>query len=424
MTQRARTTGDLTIRNARVVTPDPAPFPLRGQAMAALRISPTADVRIVAGRIVSVGPHAPADGPSLDAAGRVLLPGLIDCHTHLCWAGDRLDEWERKLRGESYLEILKAGGGIMSTVRAVRAATEQELTAGVRARLDDALRQGVTTIEIKSGYGLDAATELKMLRAIRAAAEGWAGTVVMTALLGHAVEVSQTPAAWFEHTIRETLPHVSREFPGISVDAFCESGAWTFDAAVALLRRARELGHPVRVHADQFSVLGMTEAAAALGARSVDHLEASTPEGLAALARSEAVGVGLPICGLHMLGRRGAGGMFADLRALVDAGGAAAVATNTNPGSAPSSSMALALGMAVRACGLSPAEAITAGTRNAAAVLGLEDRGAIAPGLVADLLLLRARDERELTYALGAGESLVDAVIVGGVVMSRCTMTT
>lgn len=402
----------LLIRNARVLTLA-GPSPRRGSALSDLGIVPRADVLIEDGLITAVTSSSlrrSAAPPlhDLDAAGRVLMPAFVDCHTHLCWAGDRLDEWDMRRRGAAYLAILRAGGGIMSTVRAVRTATREQLAELLRDRLNRVLTEGTATVEIKSGYGLTLEHELKMLHAIRDAASGWPGTVVATALLGHAIE-PDVPA-FVERTINETLPAVHAAFPGITVDAFCEKAAWSLGDCTRLFVAARALGHPVRVHADQFNSLGMVEAAVALGARSVDHLEASTPATAAALAASSTVGVILPCCGFHVDGR------YAPGRALIDAGAALALASNCNPGSAPCSSMPMAVALAARHCGLTPAEAITACTANAAAVLGLADRGTIEPGKRADLVLLRHRDERLLAHDFGGNP--VDAVVSGGVLCS------
>jgi imidazolonepropionase len=400
----------LVIQNARVLTMADGERPRRGALLGNLAVVPFADVHIVGGRIDKVTPagSSPAalfpPAQTLDARGRVLMPAFVDCHTHACWAGDRLDEWEQRLRGATYLDILKAGGGIMSTVRAVRAASQQQLEELLSSRLAQFLAGGTTTLEIKSGYGLTTADELKMLRAIRASAERWPGTVVLTALLGHAMDDDDPRQV--ERTICETLPAISREFPGIAIDAFCETSAWSLEDTVALFEAARAAGHPIRVHADQFNSLGMVREALRLGAVSVDHLEATTPEDLKALGASAAFGVALPVCGLHLDGR------FANARALVDAGGALAIATNCNPGSAPTTSMPLAIATAVRHCGLTPAEAIAAATINPASLLGLSDRGTIAPGQRADLILLRHADERMLAYEMGG--NAVDAVICAG----------
>ncbi len=374
---------------------------------------PRASVRIEGERIAAVGAAiAPAPGDTIiEARGRVLLPGFVDAHTHALWAGDRLDEWEQRLRGASYLEILAAGGGILSTVRAVRAASEDQLAHNLRQRLDQMLREGTTTVEVKSGYGLATEHELKMLRAIQAAARGFAGTVVPTALLGHAIDrEAGTAAAFVDRTVDETLPAVHAAFPGIAVDAFCEEAAWSLADCRRLLERARALGHPVRLHADQFHRLGGLDLAIELGARSVDHLEASTPADLARLAAAGLTGVMLPASGLHTHARDD--GRYADARALLDAGGALVLATNCNPGSSPTSSMPLVIALARRHLRVTIDEAITAVTSRAAALLGFTDRGRIAPGLRADLILLRHDDERQLGYELGGNP--VDVTIAGG----------
>ncbi len=398
----------LLIRNARLLTlasPEACGRPRRGKALGDLGIIPHGEVLVVDDRIAAVGEKvdAPADAEVIDANGRVLLPGFVDCHTHACWAGDRLAEWEQKLRGVPYLEILKQGGGIHSTVRAVREATQKQLASGLRDRLQAMLREGTTTVEVKSGYGLSTEAELKMLRAIRRAASEWGGTVVPTALLGHAFEVELDDYA--RMVVKEMLPEISREFPDVAVDAFCEQNAWSVEACVKLFEKARK-HHPIRVHTDQFTSLGMVPEAIRMFARSADHLEAATKKDLVALAASETIGVILPATGFHTDQRYARAGFF------VDQGGAVALATNCNPGTAPTHSMPLAIALAVRFCGLTPAEAIVAATVNAAAVLGLGDRGRIEAGLRADLILLHHKDERQLAYELGGNP--VELVICGG----------
>jgi len=397
----------LLIRNARVLTLAGEPGPRRGKAMAELGILPVGDVLVSNGRIAAVGAkvEAPADAEVIEAYGRVLMPGFVDCHTHACWVGDRFDEWERQLNGASELEQLKQGGGVHVTVRAVREATQKQLAAALRERLALMLREGTTTVEVKSGYGLNTENELKQLRAIERAASSWPGTVVPTALLGHVVEGD--PEAQARLVVKDTLPAVMREFPSIVVDACCDEGAWSVEACVKLLRKAHKR-HAIRVHADQFKPLGMIPQAIELFARSVDHLAVSRKEELTALAGSATMGVILPATSFHSNGRFARGGFF------IDQGGALALATNCNPGSGPAGSMALVIALAVRLCGLSPAEAIVAATVNGAAVLDLKDRGRIEPGLRADLLLLHHKDERLLAYELGGNP--VDRVICGGVV--------
>lgn len=395
----------LHFRNARVLTLAGPPGPRRGKALSELNVLAAGEVLVADGMIAAVGTRleAPAGAETIDAAGRVLMPGFVDCHTHACWAGDRLEEWMQTLAGTPYLEILKQGGGIHATVRAVREATQKQLAASLRDRLGLMLREGTTTVEVKSGYGLTVEAELKMLRAIRRAAGEWPGTVVPTALLGHAFEGELD--AYARMVVKEMLPAVAKEFPDVAVDAFCEKEAWSVAACVRLFEKASKY-HPIRVHADQFNSLGMIPEAVRLHARSVDHLEASTKNDLQLLARSDTFGVILPCTGLHTDQRFARAGYF------VDQGGALALATNCNPGSAPTHSLPLAIALAVRFCGLSPAEAITAATINAAAVLGLADRGTIEPGKRADLILLRHRDERALAYELGGNP--VELVVCGG----------
>ena len=400
----------LLVRNARVLTLAPGSRPRRGKELLDLGLIPVGEVLVADGKIAAVGAkvEAPADAEVIDAMGRVLMPGFVDCHTHACWAGDRLDEWEMKLHGVPYLEILKKGGGIHATVKAVREATQKQLAASLRDRLNAMLREGTTTVEVKSGYGLNTEAEMKMLRAIRRAAAEWPGTVAATALLGHAFEGDLEE--YVRMVVKDMLPEVAKEFPDIAVDAYCEQGAWTVEACVRLFEKARK-HHPIRVHADQFNSLGMIPEAVRLHARSVDHLEASTKKDLILLAQSPTLGVILPCTGLHTDQR------FTRSRLFLDQGGALALATNCNPGTSPSHSMPLAIALAVRFCGLAPAEAIAAATVNGATVLGLSDRGTIAPGQRADLILLQHKDERALAYELGGNP--VDKVICAGQLLAQ-----
>lgn len=384
----------LLLRGARVVVGDGSPVLAR------------ADVRVVDARIDAVA-DALAALPGeriIEAQGRVLLPGFVDAHTHALWAGDRLDEFEQRQRGASYLDILKAGGGIWSTVRSVRAASQTELTERLQARLEVMLREGTTTVEVKSGYGLSLEHELKMLRAIRAAAQGFRGTVVATALLGHALDPEGPD--FVRSTVEQTLPAIHDEFPDVAVDAYCEQGAFSLEDCRQLLLAAQRLGHPLRLHADQFHRLGAVELALELGIRSLDHLEATPPEALERLARAGVFGVMLPASGFHVDGR------YANARAFLDAGGKLVLASNCNPGTAPTSSMPLVIALAVRHLRLTATEATTATTKCAAELLGFADRGVVRAGQRADLLVLRHTDERQLGYELGGDP--VDHVVCGG----------
>ena len=389
---------NLTLENARVLTMSDASnsrSPRRGDALRDLGIVERGWVRISGDRIADLGSgDAPAHtdpDARIDLEGRVLMPGLVDCHTHACWAGCRFDEFDAKLAGAGYLEILAGGGGIMSTVRAVREATVEELTQNLLHRIEQMARLGTTTVEVKTGYGLSTESELKMLRAIILADGLVEPTVVPTFLGAHAID-RENPR-FIEETINETLPAVVETCPGIACDAYCEEGAWSLDECRRLFEEAQSLGCPIRVHSDQFNSLGATRLAVEAGAVSVDHLEASTPEDLSALARSETMGVILPVSGYHLAEGHAPG------RRLVDLGASIAIASNCNPGSAPSPSLPFAIHLAVTQCRLTPEEAITAATFNAACVLGLQDElGSIEVGKRADLVVLDATDERGLAW--------------------------
>lgn len=406
------------IRHARVLTMGGKPGAQRGAALGSLGVLEHAWIRVQHGVVAQVAPER-GGGPAshgeaeIDAQGRVVMPGFIDCHTHACWAGDRLDEWDQKRAGVPYLEILKRGGGIMSTVRAVRTAAPGELHAGVERRVASLVREGTTTVEVKTGYGLSPKAELEMLTAIVSASNG-SDLVVPTALLGHALDPDVERATFIASMVGPALDACAAARPGICVDAFCESGAWTVEECAELFTRATSLGCPFRVHADQFHALGMTEWAVEHGAVSVDHLEASTEAGLRRLAESDTFGVMLPACGFHLDGR------YANGRAFVDMGGKVALATNLNPGSAPCFSMPFVIALAVRHLGLTPAEAIAATTINPAALLGLPDRGWIGPGARADLIVLRHTDERNLAFEFGGRH--VDEVIQGGTALNRMNL--
>jgi len=328
---------------------------------------------VSAGRIAGVGslplPTSEVRGRRIDLGGRVVLPSFVDCHTHACFAGERYDEFAMRVAGRTYLDILAAGGGIMSTVRATRAAGEAALQASLRHRVEQMRRLGTG--------------------AIRAVAADSPAPIVPTFLGAHAIDPALTDGV--DRIIEETLPLVAAEFPGIACDAYCEQGAWSVAQCERLFVRARSLGLPIRVHLDQFNALGMLPRAIELGARSVDHLEASRREDLDRLAASDVIAVLLPACGFWLDDR------YADARRLIDGGGAVAVASNLNPGSAPSPSVAFAASLACRRLRMSVAEAINAVTVNAACVLGLERQcGRLEAGLRADLQVLDSNDERAI----------------------------
>jgi imidazolonepropionase len=402
-------TQPIAITNARILTLAGNDAPRHGPSMRELAAIERGTIVVRDGIIESVGPtiEIPVDAEPIDAGGRVVMPAFVDCHTHACWAGDRLDEWELKQRGATYLQLLEAGGGIMSTVRAVRVASVEQLTESLLSRLNWMLAEGTTACEVKSGYGLSTKDELKMLDAIVLADQNWPGRVSPTACIGHAKDTDVVD--FVECTISETLPAVHERYPGVTIDAYTEQGAWSVEETVRLFHAAKELGHPLRIHADQFNALGMVEAAIELGAKSVDHLEATDPGSIETLAKSETMGVMLPCSGFHVDERYGDG------RAFIDVGGALAIATNVNPGSAPCLSMPMAIALATRKLGITAAEAISASSVNAAYLLGFSDQGTLEIGKRADLIMLRHRDERQLGYTFGG--SHVERVICAGKVV-------
>ena len=402
---------DFIIVNARILTLAGSNTPRRQDEMSDLGIIEIGHILVRNGNIVHVGEGIPdedlinenEDIPVVDASGRIVMPAFVDCHTHSCWAGSRLDEFEMGLRGVPYLEILKDGGGIMSTVRAVRDATQEELSEELLGRMGLMASLGTTTLEIKSGYGLTTADELKMLRAIHDASLNVPQMIVGTFLGAHAIDPDQKN--FTEIVINETLPAIAQEFPGITCDAYCEKGSWSVEETVALFERAIELDCPIRAHVDQFNPLGMLTKAVDMGVRTVDHLETSTDEELKHLASSDTIAVLLPATGFCLYDT------YARGREIIDFGCAVAIASNYNPGSAPCPSMPFTISLACRRLGFTPAEAITASTFNAACALRLQDRiGSIEVGKQADIQLLDCYDERELAWHVAAGSPLLVAI--------------
>jgi len=390
---------------AQVATPSGAAAPLRGSALGKVDVLEDAYVLCARASIEAVGRMrdlARLDGEieEIDGRGRCAIPGLVDCHTHACFAGDRVEEFALRAAGASYEELHAAGGGIMSTVRATRAAGEQALAAAVRKHRSWMLRAGTTTFESKSGYGLDRATELASLRAVKAAGG------VPTWLGAHAVPPEFDDAdAYLDFALAEVLPAAAEIAE--AADIFVERGA--FDAARArrYLTACAAAGLAVRLHGDQFTEQGAVPLAIELGARSVDHLEATSDEGVAALGRSDVAAVLLPASALFLARP------MPPARALVEAGAIVALGTDFNPGSAFCESLPIVCSLAATQLQLSPAEALAACTVNAAHVLGRSHRvGRLAPGYDADLVLIEAPDWRYLSYHLGA--NFVAEVVLQG----------
>ena len=366
-----------------------------------------------AGRIAAVGPMAelraadlPGDVVELDGRGHAALPGLVDCHTHACFAGDRVAEFELRSRGASYEELHAAGGGILSTVRATRAAGEERLADAVERHRGWMLAHGTTTFEAKSGYGLDLETECAQLRAVTRAGG------IPTWLGAHAVPPEFPDGdAYLDFALGEVLPEAARL--AVAADVFVERGAFDAGQARRYLNACREAGLALRLHADQFTEAGGVPLAIEVGAASVDHLEATGPEGVRALAASDVAAVLLPVAALYL------GRPMPPARALVDAGAIVALATDFNPGSAYCESLPVVMNLACTQLGLSPSEALGACTVNAAHVLGRSDRaGRVEPGYAADLVLLDVSDWRYLPYHLG-GEQVAYVVKEGEVTWKR-----
>ena len=362
-----------------------------------------AAVGIADGRITFVGPRAALAGAPetlarrvLDGGGLVMTPGLIDCHTHLVHGGNRAREFEQRLHGASYEEIARAGGGILSTVRATRALDEAGLVAAALPRLDALLAEGVTTVEIKSGYGLETATELCMLRAARRLGEMRPVTACTTFLGAHAIPPDSTADGYIDLVVNQMLPLVAAERLADAVDAFCEGIAFSPAQVSLVFAAARKLGLPVKLHAEQLSNLGGAALAARFGALSADHLEWLDEAGAAAMAEAGTVAVLLP--GAFYVLRETRVPPVGLLRRL---GVPIALATDCNPGTSPLTSPLLVLNMACTLFRLTPEEALAGLTRTAARALGLTDRGELREGMRADAVLWRIAHPAELAYAIG-----------------------
>lgn len=402
--------------------------PVRGSKMKALQIVENGAVAVDQGIIVAAGPTSELAeqfdaGQILDCSGKAVVPGFVDCHTHTVFGGDRVHEFEMRIAGAGYMEIMAAGGGILSTMAHTRETSEGALFAEAYARLDEMLALGSTTVEIKTGYGLDLATELKMLRVIERLATAHPCTVVPTFLGAHTVppEFKENPDGYVRLVMEAMLPEVWRWFESsvflqqgmpLFCDVFCEDHAFSVEQSFQILAQAKALGFQLKIHVDQFHELGGLEMALDLGVLSADHLDVTGKEGLDLLANNKAVAVPLPAANFN-LGQE----QFANARGMIDSGAAVALATDLNPGSAPCYSMPLVMAIANRYQGLLPAETLAAGTINGAHALGMADRvGSIEVGKAADLLVLKTADYRHISYFLGGNP--VQSVIKDGQIVS------
>jgi imidazolonepropionase len=395
-----------------------------GSEQGAIRVLPDAAVACHEGRIVFVGTEADyresvilgPSGREIDAAGGTVLPGFVDAHTHLPFAGWREQEFDERLRGASYSEIAARGGGILSTVAHTREAGADDLVEAVRGRLDSMLRLGTTTVEAKSGYGLSLEAELKQLSVLERAGRDHPVEVVKTFLGAHTIpaEHRQRRESYVELLLEEILPAVASEGLAEYADAFVDANAFTLDEARRILGAARDRGMGVRLHADQLADDGAAALAAELGAASADHLEYASDAGIEAMARAGTSGVLLPAATFFLMMEARPPG-----RKLVDAGVPVVVATDFNPGSCPTESMGAALWFAALSARLTVDEAITAATLNAAHTLGRADRvGSVETGKRANLVVHRIPNRYHLVYRFGVPR--VETVIVDGrVVHSR-----
>ncbi|MEM1064110.1 MAG: imidazolonepropionase [Pseudomonadota bacterium] len=336
------------------------------------------------------------DAQLLDAGGRLMTPALIDCHTHIVHGGNRAREFEMRLEGESYEAIARAGGGIASTVSATRTASEAELLSEACTRIDALIAEGVATVEIKSGYGLDQETELKMLRVARQIPRERPIHVVTSFLGAHAVPASMNADTYIDNVCLPALEAAHAAGLVDAVDGFCEGIAFDVPQMARVFAKARDLDLPVKLHAEQLSHIGGTQLAAEWGALSADHVEYATEVDARAMAQAGSTAVLLPgaFYTLHETQKP-------PIDAFRTAGVPMAVATDWNPGSSPMGSVLLAMNMACTLFGLTPMEALAGTTRNAAGALGFDDRGIIAPGMRADLAIWDVAEPAELSYRIG-----------------------
>ncbi|MGH2583195.1 MAG: imidazolonepropionase [Anaerolineales bacterium] len=395
--------------------------PQRGKSLGLLEIIEGGAIRIDDGRITEISPLGEVKGQHeeiLDAGNRLVMPGFVDAHSHPIWAGDRAAEFEQRLEGKSYLEILEAGGGILSTVRTTRGTSLDKLIVLTRSRLRKMFAHGSTTIEAKSGYGLDLETELKLLSALLTVDDEGPWELAITFLGAHAIPeefkgraqdyVSELCQTWFPELRTWWAAH-SKNRPLPFVDVFCETGAFDLDQTRRILESAKELGFPLKVHADEFDNLGGTRLAAEIGATSADHLISLKEDEIRLLGESETVAVALPATPFGLTLER-----YAPAKEIIAGNAILALGSDLNPGTAWCESVQFTLALACRYMKLTPAQAIAAATINSAAAIGRQGEiGSLTAGKQADLLILEIEDYRQLGYRFGT--NLVHTVVKKGV---------
>jgi len=403
---------------SQVVTLSGPKRPRIGAEMSELAIISDGGMLIRGGKIESVGPSAEieknvGDEEIVDAGGRVMMPGFVDAHTHLVFSGNRLDDFERRARGEPYEQIAKAGGGIWSTVEKTRAASELDLLTQAKTHANWLLSCGTTTVEAKSGYGLTVEGELKLLRVIRQLKKEVRLEIVPTFLGAHAVPRELSPDEYLGVVVTEMLPRVTAEKLAEFCDVFCERGYFDIDQSRKVLSAAKELGLKLRGHVDQLTNSGGAKLMAEMGATTADHLEQTDEQGIAALKKANVQPVLLP-GSVYALGSS----RYPRAREMIEAGLAIVLATDFNPGSSPTPSMPMVLSLACTQMKMSPAEAITASTLNAAYSLSRGDSiGSLEPRKVANFVIFDCEDYRELAYWFGMPQT--HSVYVRGECVSR-----
>jgi imidazolonepropionase len=415
--------GCLVVRGARqLVTLRGPEAPRRGEILRELAIIPDGAMLVKDGRVEAVGPSRRIENlalarraEELDAAGRVVLPGFVDSHTHLVHGPPRLEDYEMAIAGKSYAEIAAAGGGILSSVRAVRARSASSLTHQAMKAIRWMISHGTTTVEAKSGYGLDESTELKLLR-VANNLDGKPISVVPTFLGAHAVppEFNGNGHRYVEWLGSHLMPKVAGRNLARFADIYCDAGAFALDQTLHYLLAARECGFQLKVHASQFRNLGAVQLAVEMNATSVDHLECIGEAEIDSLVLSRTIATLLPGSVLHLGLDR-----YAPARKLIDGGAAVALATDFNPGSSPTPSMQMVLSLACSRMRMTPAEAVSAATINGAWALGMQNEvGSLEPGKSADFTVFDVPDYREIPYHFGANLA-VTVVKAGRVIYQR-----
>lgn len=397
---------DLLIYNiGELFSPNDLGRPLRGSEMAEASILKNAYLAVRDGKIAAVGTGEPDSSligentEKYDAKQRLVTPGLVDSHTHLVHGGSRENEFSMKLNGVSYLDILAAGGGILSTVRATRAASEEELYEKAKKSLDTMLIHGTTTVEAKSGYGLDTENELKQLRVAKQLHENHAVDLVSTFMGAHAVptEYKENPEAFVDLLVGEMIPKVAEEKLAEFCDVFCEHGVFSVEQTERILNTAKEQGFKIKIHADEIVSLGGAELSARVGAHSAEHLMAASEEGITQMAESHVIANLLPGTTFSLMKDS-----YADARKMIRAGLAVALSTDYNPGSCPTENIQLIMQLGCLAMKMTPIEVLNAVTVNAAHSLGRGDRiGSFAPGKHADIVIFDAPNIDYIFYHFG-----------------------